>query len=308
MTVTVGVLTFNSERTLPDLLASVPQGLAGVESWRLVIADSGSTDRTIDVARDLAPAAEVVSLGGNRGFAAGANAVIAADPLAEAVLILSPTTRLHPECVRRLLDRMNETKAGIVVPRLVNGAGAPSMSLRRRPSLARAWAAALVGGTVAGRIGTLGELIPDPASYDEHTGADWATGAVTMVSRACLDEVGPWDESFFLYSEETEFELRAADHGFRLAFAPDATAIHLGGVSKVRPELWALTCANTVRLYGMRHGRIAAWAFWAAILTGELLRLPVSRPPTRRAAIGKLVREARALVRGRPARHPYQPQ
>jgi N-acetylglucosaminyl-diphospho-decaprenol L-rhamnosyltransferase len=307
MSVTIGVLTYNSESMLPDLLDSLPAGLAGVSDWRLVIADSGSADRTIEVAERLAPDATLVKLGGNRGFAAGVNAVAAAEPLADAVLILSPTVRLGPGCVRCLLDSLHETDAGIVVPRLSGGQGESRTSLRRRPTLARAWTEALVGGQRAQRIGALSEVIADPESYRADTRADWATGAVTLVSRACLTKVGPWDESFFLYSEETDFELRAADHGFRLVFSPRATAIHLGGVSRARPELWALTCANKVRLYGMRHRRLPAWAFWTAVLAGEMLRCAVSRPQGRRAAIGKLLRERHALVRGEPARHPYEP-
>ena len=50
--------------------------------------------------------------------------------------------------------------------------------------------------------------------------------------------------------------------------------------------------------------RPASNAFWAAIVVGELIRLP-SRPGTRRTAIGKLVRERRHLVSGQPATHPF---
>jgi N-acetylglucosaminyl-diphospho-decaprenol L-rhamnosyltransferase len=304
--VTVGVLTHNSEHTLPDLLNSLPEGLIGVSYWQLVIADSGSADRTIEIVKQLAPDAKLVELGGNKGFAAGVNAVAAIDPITDAVLILSPTVRLLPNCVKHLLESLDEINIGVVVPKLYSGQGEPRTSLRRRPTLARAWTEALVGGQRAQRIGTLSEVIADPDSYSAETKAEWATGAATLVSRACLDKVGPWDESFFLYSEETEFELRAADRGFRLVFSPRAKAIHLGGVSKVRSELWALTCANRVRLYGMRHNRLPTWAFWIAILFGEMMRWPVSESAVRRTAIGKLLRERSALVRGEPARRPYE--
>ena len=135
----------------------------------------------------------------------------------------------------------------------------PKISLirQRRPALLRAFAEALLGGRLTRPIGALSELIADPAGYSSSTRADWATGAVTMMSRECVTRAGPWDESFFLYSEETEFELRAADAGFRLAFA-DVDVVHLGGESRVRPELWSLLCANRVRLYGMRHRRVPA--------------------------------------------------
>ena len=302
---TVGILTFNSEGTIPDLLKSLPQGLAGIDSWRLVVADSGSTDATIDVVQRLAPFAEIIPLGRNRGFAAAANKVIGTDPLAETVLILSPTTRLHPGCARTLRDCMNDKHGGIAVPRLVGGDGTAVISLRRRPSLLRAWTEAIIGGKLARRLGALSETIPNPESYDTSTHAAWATGAVTMLSRECLQKVGEWDESFFLYSEETDYELRALAKGVRLVFTPDAIATHLGGVSTVNPELWALTCANKVRLYGMRHGIPATTLYWAATVFGELSRVTFSRPPTRRAALAKLLREAATLIRAMPARYPY---
>lgn len=301
MRLTVGILAYNSERMLPDLLASLPAGLAGVDDWHLVIADGASSDRTLDVARRLAPEAAVVGLGGNRGFAAAANAVISFDPSADAVLILSPTVRLSPGCVQPMLEALGRPGAGIAVPRLLRGTGRPYPSLRRRPTLLRAWSEALLGGALARRIAALSELIPGPENYTSQTRADWATGAVTMMSRDCLKQTGDWDETFFLYSEETEFELRAADVGFRLAFA-DVNVTHLGGESRVRPELYALQCANKVRLYGMRHRRRPARMFWAAVVLGEALRAATRRAPVHRAAARKLLRERRALVSGQPAR------
>lgn len=301
MRLTVGILAYNSERMLPGLLASLPAGLAGVDDWRLVIADGASSDGTHDVARRLAPEAAVVGLGGNRGFAAAANVVISFDPSADAVLILSPTVRLSPGCVQPMLAALGRPGAGIAVPRLLRGTGRPYPSLRRRPTLLRACSEALLGGALARRIAALSELIPGPENYTSRTRADWATGAVTMMSRDCLKQTGDWDETFFLYSEETEFELRAADVGFRLAFA-DVNVTHLGGESRVRPELYALQCANKVRLYGMRHRRRPARMFWAAVVLGEALRAASRRAPVHRAAVRKLLRERRALISGQPAR------
>lgn len=300
MSLTVGILAYNSERMLPGLLQSLPAGLAGVAEWRLVLADGASTDATLGVLRQLAPDAAVVELGANRGFAAAANAVIAADLSTDAVLILSPTVRLGPGCVKPMLEALDQPGVGIAVPRLFRGTGRPFPSLRRRPTVLRAWTEALLGGTLASRI-ALSELIANPESYTSRTRADWASGAVTLLSRDCLKQVGTWDETFFLYSEETDFELRAADAGYRLMFA-DVDITHLGGESRVRPELWSLQCANRVRLYGMRHRRWPSEMFYSAIVLGEVLRALSRRTPIHRAAVMKLIRERQALVAGLPAR------
>ncbi|MEV4533287.1 glycosyltransferase family 2 protein [Asanoa sp. NPDC049518] len=303
MRLTVGVLTYRSAANLPPLLAALPDGLAGVDDWRLVVVDSGSFDDTLTVAKDLAPDATLVQLDSNRGFAAAANAVAAVDPEADAVLLLSPTTRLRPGCAAGLLAALAQPGVGIAVPRLIGRDGRHKTSLRRRPTLGRALAEAVLGGNRASRLGR-GELIADPAGYDRQTRADWATGAVTMFSRAALAAAGPWDESFFLYSEETEFALRVADHGFRLAFVPEAEAVHNGGDARNVPALWGIMVANRVRLHAMRHGRAAATAYWAAITLGEAMRS--ARDRNHRYATRKLLRERTSLVRGRPAEVPDQ--
>ena len=227
--------------------------------------------------------------------------MIAADPSTDAVLILSPTVRLSPGCVQPMQAALGQPGVGIAVPRLFRGTGKPYPSLRRRPTLLRAWSEALIGGTLARRIAVLSEVVDDPDTYTSRTRTDWASGAVTLMSRDCVKQCGNWDETFFLYSEETDFELRAGDAGFRLAFV-DVNVTHLGGESRVRPELYSLQCANRVRLYAMRHRRWAAGLFWAAIVLGEVLRALSHRTPIHRAAVTKLLRERRALVAGRPAR------
>jgi len=299
MQLTVAILTYRSAANLPPLLGSLPSGLVGVDDWRLVVVDSGSGDDTVAVAKELAPEATIVQLDGNRGFAAAANAAAAAHPDSDAVLILSPTTRLRPGCAVGLLDALSQPGVGIAVPRLIDRDGGYKTSLRRRPTVARALAEALVGGHRASRVGQRGEIIAHPDRYSEQTRADWATGAVTMFSRSCLETIGLWNESFFLYSEETEFALRAADYGFRVAFAPDAEAVHKGGDARNVPALYGVMIANRVRLHAMRNGRAAGTAFWAAVTFGEMLRS--SRQPYHRYALRKLLFERSDLVRGRPA-------
>ncbi len=309
MNLTVGLLTSNCEQFLPAQLDSLVAGLAGVADWRLVVADSGSTDATLDLVAQLAPQATVVRLEGNPGFAAQCNAVAAAHPLADATLILSRTARLQPGCAAALLQVLeDDPSVGVAVPRLATGdsyGGPPGLrpSLRRRPTLPRVWGEALLGGRLTRSVPWLTEVVADPQTYSASTRFEWATGGVTLFSRACQHKLEGWNETFFLYSEETDYELRAADHGFSVRFVPEALATHVGGESRVRPEFFAHTYANKLRLYGMRHGRLATNAFWAALIVNDVLRLR-SQPQLRKAALRKLFRERAALVAGRPARRP----
>jgi GT2 family glycosyltransferase len=148
----------------------------------------------------------------------------------------------------------------------------------------RALGEALIGNTRAGRFPRLSELVTDPAAYQRSTRADWATGALMAISGDCLTACGLWDESFFLYSEETEYCLRARDLGYATQLEPTAEAVHLGGDSQVSPRLWTILTLNRVRLYRRRHGPLATAAFRTAVLLRETSRAALGRPAARAAA------------------------
>lgn len=124
--------------------------------------------------------------------------------------------------------------------------------------------------------------------YRRPTRADWATGALMALSADCLAACGAWDESFFLYSEETEYCLRARDHGYATQLEPTAEAVHLGGDSQVSPRLWTLLTLNRVRLYGRRHGAVATACFRGAVFLREASRAALGRKASRAAAAALL--------------------
>lgn len=285
--VAVAVVTYNSRNQVADLLRSIPDAMGDCR-YRVVVADNASADDTVDVVRAADPGALVVEMGRNAGYSAGVNAAVAAAGPARAVYVLNPDVRLHPASVPPLVQALDVPGTGIAVPRLQDGAGNLAHSLRREPSVLRALGQAVLGGRRSGRWSRLGELVCRAEDYATPGWADWASGCALLISSRCLDEVGPWDESLFLYAEEIEFALRARDHGWRLRYEPTATATHLGGTSHESPRLWSMVVFNKWRVFRRRHGPVAGAAFRAALALNEVLRLPTGRP-THRAALGALV-------------------
>ena len=270
--VTVVIVTFRSAPLLPDLFRSLPEAMVGIPDYEVVVVDNASGDETLAVAQELAPGAGVIALTANLGYAAGANAGIKAARARDAVLVLNPDIRLAPKSGAALLQRLQQPGVGIAVPRILGEDGKLQHSLHRSPSALRAWAEALLGGKRAGRIPLFGETIVDDASYSRPTSAAWACGAAMMVSTACTRAVGDWNEAFFLYSEETDFCLRASDAGFGTQLEPSAEVVHIGGEMTSSPRLWAMQAWNRVRLYRSRHGSIATGAFRAGVVVNEALR------------------------------------
>jgi N-acetylglucosaminyl-diphospho-decaprenol L-rhamnosyltransferase len=289
--IAVVVVMYNSSELLPALLESLPLGLRGL-TWHLTLVDNASTDDSVDAARRLAPNATVVATGRNGGYAAGINVGVRAAPPHAAALILNPDVRLVEGCVTDLAGAFNEPGIGIAVPRLAEGDGKLIYSMRREPTLLRALADATIGALRAGKIMALGEVVADDRQYDRQQLTDWAQGSVMLVSSECMIAVDGWDESYFLYSEETDFALRARDLGYAMVFVPTAHAVHLQGGSATNPALWPLVVRNRVRLYRRRHSLLQSLIFYAMVVCREATRAVLGRE-TNRAALKLLLSPAR---------------
>jgi N-acetylglucosaminyl-diphospho-decaprenol L-rhamnosyltransferase len=110
-----------------------------------------------------------------------------------------------------------------------------------------------------------------------------------MMSRTCFDLLGGWDETYFLYSEETDLSLRARDVGLLTGYEPRSVAIHIGGQSGRTKITHAMQVVNRVRLYRRRHGVLASWCYYVLTLGGEVKRV-FRGSPASRFAVAALLR------------------
>ncbi len=295
--VAICVVTYNSAPLIADLVGSLERGAAGVD-WSLVFADNASSDDTLSEVELHAPDATVVRNGGNLGYAAGVNAAVRAAGPHDAYLILNADVRLDPGCVLALVKTVTPG-IGIVVPRLMDADGVLISSLRRAPTVLRAWGDALLGAERVGRFPRLGEIVSDPRAYETEHATDWAEGSTQLVSADCWNECGTWDESYFLYSEETEYDLRVRDFGRVVWYQPRATAQHLEGGSADNPRQWSLLVANRIKLFRARHGAASTAGFWCATFVREGSRSLLGKR-TSRAALRDLIQPARLRAQRGP--------
>ena len=157
------------------------------------------------------------------------------------------------------------------MPRNLCTDGTVDRTIRREPSVRTAWADALLGGKLATQLG-LGEIVHDNNLYERGGLVDWASGSALLVAARARRTVGAWDESFFLYSEEVDYQRRVRSGGFRIAYAPDAEVVHIGGECHSNPSLFALLTANRVRYFARHHGPLSAFMFRLGVAAGEMFR------------------------------------
>ena len=290
------IVTYNSADVLEGCLESLDAGAKGVKLVDVVVVDNASRDESRRIAETFhGLPVRTLQTGRNAGYAAGVNAGVASLDIGSlnAVMVLNPDCRLAPGTLAVLADRLAASGAGTVVPKLVNPDGTMQPSLRSTPAVHRATAEALLGG-LAGRFATLGEMVTNPAYYERPGEWAWATGAAMLLSTEMIADVGAWDESFLLYSEETDYALRGTDRGWSLWYEPGAIVEHIGGEAHLSPDLAALLVTNRVDLFRRRHGPVAGAAYYTATLLGETVRAVAGRSTSRHTVV-TLLRPSRRL-------------
>lgn len=286
--VSVIVVTYNNADTIEQLIATLRQE-ATSHRLRVIVVDNDSHDETVQRASAHEDVI-VVSSGANLGYAGGINLGRSYVGKCSAVLVLNPDLTVAPGAIEGMLRRQRISKAGIVVPRLLDSTQETYMSLRREPSVSRALGDALLGDSAQQRPGWASEIDYDPESYVHPHQIDWATGAAMLIDSELEQRLGPWDEQFFLYSEETDYFRRARDAGAAIWYEPNAVMTHHMGGSGGSLAQAALMTVNRIRYVRKHQSARYARFFQSVVVFHELLRI---HKPGHFRTLGMVVDEQR---------------
>ncbi|MBN1953853.1 MAG: glycosyltransferase [Anaerolineae bacterium] len=219
MEVSIVILTWNGLDYTRACLQSVrdhtPVG-RGVSVW---VVDNGSRDGTLPYLRRL----EWITLienGRNLGFVRGNNVAIRAVPPHHDVLLLNNDTVVCQDGWLQELQRVaySTRDIGIVGCRLLLPDGRLLHAGTYMPQ-----------GSFWGQ--QIGSLEKEVNQYAADRDVQGVVGACMYVKRAVLEAIGPLDETFFSYFEDTDYCLRAAEAGFRTVCAGGVTLLHYENAS-----------------------------------------------------------------------------
>jgi GT2 family glycosyltransferase len=221
--VSVVVVTWNA---LPWL----EQCLESVRGNETLVVDHGSTDGTLELVRERFPDVRVLEQE-NRGMGAGNNTGMRA-ARGRYFFLLNSDAWAVGDAVQRLVEFADEhPEAAVVGPKLLNTDGTLQRSVRGEPTLWRLATEYLFIRKLAPRSSLLNALYAGGFDHDEAREADWLSGSALLVRREAADAVGLFDESFFMFSEETDWLTRFRRVGWAVLFFPGAEVVHVGGAS-----------------------------------------------------------------------------
>jgi len=264
----VVVVSYNTKALTLQCLESLQGDLpAGTE---VCVVDNASSDGSVCALKQFAQGVEssvqVICADRNLGFGA-ANNLGAASTTGEFIALVNSDAFVKAGALEGLRGYLQSTpQAAIAGPRLENADGSFQESRFAFPSPFRAWVENLGLARVNRFLTRKRPQTPGPVQ--------WLSGACLMVRRAVWEEAGGFDESFFLYAEETDLQRRIAAMGWEIHWAPDFVVTHIGGSSGLAErEVVRERFFEGADRYILRyHGVSGAWLFRAATVCGAVLR------------------------------------
>ncbi len=209
------------ESVVADTSAGTPE---------IVVVDNGSKDGSVAALRARFPSVSVVDPARNLGYAAAANRGTVATR-ADVVAVLNPDVRLAPGTAGAMVARFDaDPVLGALGPAIQNPDGSIYPSARSLPSVLDAVGHGLLGLVWARNPFSrrYRQLDADPRLARD---VDWVSGAAIWLRREALDTVGGWDEDYFMYVEDVDVCWRLRRIGWRVAYEPGGSVVHVQGAS-----------------------------------------------------------------------------
>jgi GT2 family glycosyltransferase len=234
------IVNHNSLELVENLLRSILSVKAGF-GFELIIIDNHSSDNSVQIIRTKYTQVRLIENQENKGFGYACNQGMKISH-GKFVFLLNSDTELLPETLPHIheyiLDTTYDPSIGIFGFRLINQDGTLQYSFGKFPGL----------------LSTALDFFKVPekrkvqvTGYQHAHEVDWVTGACMMIDRRTIEEVGYFDENFFMYYEETDYCLRAKRQGWKIFFQPAVTVIHKHPHAKKRTSV-PLKIATEIRL------------------------------------------------------------
>ncbi|MCX7855567.1 MAG: glycosyltransferase family 2 protein [Anaerolineae bacterium] len=250
------IVNWNTKDVLADCLRALPEAIAPISSETIVV-DNGSSDGSPEMVSAQFPWVRLIENRENAGFVHATNQAIAASRGAY-LLLLNSDAIAPPGSLARMVSFMKaHPDAGAAAPKLVHPDGSFQASYARFPTLL---SESLSAFGLNRRLWGPYHPSPPPRPNETPHPVDWAPGACLLLRRDVIEAVGPLDEGFWMYSEDTDLCYRIHRAGWKVYYLPDVAVIHLGGASsrQCRPESVARLYGSKVRFFRKHYGLLPA--------------------------------------------------
>ena len=276
MIISVVVVSYNVRDFVKQCLTSLSRAYfdGRVET---ILVDNDSYDGTVEMVQRRFPQVLVIQNSENRGFAAAANQGIAA-ATGEYILSLNPDTIVEEKTLQVLVDYLHEhPDVGCVGPKILNSDGSLQQACKR--SFPRPWVALT-------RLLGLARLFPKSRLFgqynltyldpDQTHAVDAVSGSCMCLPRNILEQLGPFDETFFMWGDDLDYCYRIARAGYRVVYHPGTQIIHYQGVThRIAPFFYLRLHFEAMAKFARKYPSLSGGAIARAVIRVGIFLLAI---------------------------------
>jgi GT2 family glycosyltransferase len=263
------IVSFNTRDLLRECIENLQLEAGGV-LYETIVVDNASLDGSADMIAAHFPKVRLIRSETNLGFA-GANNRAFEIARGSYIVLLNSDAFLRPDALPLAVMHMEKNPAvglggGCLVAR--DGGWQPAARMFPSPLNDLLGMSGLAASFPQSRF--LGRADRTWADPHEATAVDWVPGAFSIIRKDVLDQIGNFDERFFLYFEEVDLCRRIMAAGYEIWYWPDVITVHIGGESSRKvPGLEMSSSGSQLTLWRMRsellyyrkhHGALGAWS------------------------------------------------
>jgi len=274
VTLSVIIVSYNTREMTLTCLDTLFERLSDLDAEVWVV-DNGSQDGSAEAIRARFPQVKMIEMDRNLGFG-GANNRAMEKANGRFFLLLNSDAFPHAGAVKGLCDFLEtHPDVGAVGPRLDNPDGTLQKSCYRFPSPMRAIAENMLLVSAFPNNPLWGDY--RAFEHDTRLYVDFVSGAAFLIRREVFEKIGPFDEGFFVYAEETDWQLRMHKNGWKVAFIPDVTVVHYGGQSSVaiKDRQFCEFHRSQLRFMRKHYGPFLEFVARASMCQGAVLRMTI---------------------------------
>jgi GT2 family glycosyltransferase len=278
--ISIVVVSYNTREMTLECLRSVVAETRAAD-YELIVVDNASADGSAAAIAAEFPDLELIALEENIGFAR-ANNLAARRARGERLLLLNPDTVVLDGALDRLLA-FAESRPGARIW------GGRTLFADRSLNPTSCWGRMTVWSLFARAVG-LTMLFPRSELLNPEPYGDWqrdsvrevdiVTGCLLLIDRPLWDELGGFDERYFMYGEEADLCRRASARGAAPVMTPEATIVHYGSASDTGNKASAVAAARITLIrehWSPLTRRLGVFLSWASALTHHLAYAAATR-------------------------------
>ncbi len=254
------ILCYNSRELLEPCLTAVQRTRLCVDATVYVV-DNASSDGTCEYVRSVFPWSHLIRSHHNGGYSYGNNLALKAagfpeDPRFRYVMLLNPDAELQGDTLRKMIAYMDRHQTiGVLGPKVVLADGTLDKACKRGiPTPQTAFFHFIGLDRLLPRSRLFGRYNMTFVGEDEIADVDSTVGACQLVRSKAVSHVGLMDESFFMYGEDLDLNLRIRQAGYRVVYYPTVVVKHLKGTSTRKdPERMIRSFHDAMKVFHRKH-------------------------------------------------------